>query len=313
MSGSRRARWRDADDSPRGASRRRLAGLALVAALSLVGCAASVPPPGVDAELLAARVAVRDAELRAFERFRVRGGLGVWNEETSLTARIDWRQTGTALDLALRGPFGFGSARLTDDSDGATFRRGDAAPLTGASAGALLQRALGLTAPVPIEQLALWLRGLPGEADEVSRDVAGRLETLRWVDASGTRWRARVRGYTTLGALELPSLLTARGGGQNIRLALRDWSFGPAPDAGTEGEPGAGGGEGAASSVIGPSSTTPVPPLPPDPRAPRRLPPADTLTPRSGLARGKAERYTRGSVPHGRVRSPVHAIQKESR
>ena len=149
-------------------------------------------------------MAARDAELRAFERFRVRGGLGVWNEETSLTARIDWRQAGEALELGLRGPLGLGSARLTDGPDGAAFRRGEAPPVRGASAGEVLQRALGLAAPVPIEQLASWLRGLPGEAEEVRRDAEGRLETLRWTDGSGTRWRARVRRYTTLGELELP-------------------------------------------------------------------------------------------------------------
>lgn len=214
-------------------ARRLGAALSLFAAASLlVGCVAPSTRPPADPADAAARVAAlasaRDTKLRAFERFRVRGSLGVLTEETSLVARIDWRQTPSALSLRLEGPFGFGAARLDDAEGVATFRRGDAPPLVDVSADRVLQRALGLEVPVPLGQLALWLRGLPGEAEEVRRDSAGRLETLRWSDASGTLWRARVRRYTTFEDLELPSLLTASGGGQHLRLALRDWSEDPA-------------------------------------------------------------------------------------
>ena len=207
------------------------------AAALLVGCTAPPTRPPLDPAEEAARVAAlasaRDTELRAFERFRVRGGLGVRSGETSLLARIDWRQTPAALALRLEGPFGFGAARLDDAEGVATFRRGDAPPLVDVSADRVLQRALGLAAPVPLGQLALWLRGLPGEAEEVRRDSAGRLETLRWTDASGTLWRARIRRYAAFEGLDLPSLLTASGGDQHLRLALRDWSDEPALPAGS--------------------------------------------------------------------------------
>jgi len=83
---------------------------------------------------------------------------------------------------------------------------------------------------VPLDQLALWLRGLPGDARDVRRDARGRLESLRWRDAGGTTWQARVLDWTTLDGLDLPALVSARGADHRLRLVLRDWSAGDVAD-----------------------------------------------------------------------------------
>ena len=248
--------------------------LAIATSVLLGACATREAAPPVPAGETATLVARRDAALAAFDRFSVRGGLGLWNDERSVSARVTWRQTGETLDIGLVAPLGLGSARLLREDGRAVLFRGNAPPLTGESADRVLQRALGLDAPLPLDQLAAWLRGLPGEASDVRRDEAGRLRSLRWTDEGGTRWQARVLDYARApsgvetGAgepvLELPSLVTARGAGYRMRLVLRDWSADPGTGSpGTS--PGGTGDETAPDAAVGAGEPEPR-------RAPSRLP-----------------------------------------
>ena len=155
------------------------------------------------------------------------GALGYWTDEENLTARLDWREADGRTSLSLVAPLGLGRLRLEAGPDGATLSRGGSAPVAGPSAGALLQRELGLAAPIPLEAASAWLRGLPGPgATDVRRDDRGRLQTLLWADGTGTRWFARVRRWTAVDGLELPALVTARSGDRRLRLALSDWRIG---------------------------------------------------------------------------------------
>ena len=172
------------------------------------------------------------------------GALGYWTDEENLTARLDWREAKGRTALALVAPLGLGRVSLEAGPDGATLSRGGAAPVAGPSAEALLQRELGLDAPIPLEAASAWLRGLPGPgAADVRRDDRGRLESLLWTDETGARWFARVRRWTAVDGLELPALVTARSGERRLRLALSDWRLGAnggasAPDAGRLAIPG---------------------------------------------------------------------------
>jgi len=202
-----------------------LAGLALAL---LSSCATPVPnaevvlPDGAD-RASAQRVEAREAALRAMTSFRVKGGLGIWDDKVTHSARIDWRQANEVLEVVLDVPLGLGSATLTRADGEARLTRGNAPAWSDASADRLLQRALGLEAPVPVEQMTLWIRGLPGEADGIERDTEGRLRSLRWKSPVGATWGVRLLRYTTVGGVDLPALITASGEGYRIRLKLRDW------------------------------------------------------------------------------------------
>lgn len=200
----------------------------LIASLMLAACETvpqSVPGGGApDAALV--------AELQQRSDWSARGNLGIWSDETAntdeqnITASVVWTESSDELNVVLRGPLGVGEMVLAGSAQGASLRRGNST-VTGPDPSTLVQQALNLAVPVPLAELSSWMRGLPGSATDLTYDESGRLQTLRYVDATGVQWRTRIRRYTTADSLQVPSLITAVGGPYNIRLVLRNWKLVP--------------------------------------------------------------------------------------
>lgn len=194
----------------------------MIAWLLLSSCAGKAINELPD-ELAEISVQQREAQLNALSAFEFRGGLGIWTDEQSISARVHWVQAPDTLTLHLSGPLGIGDFRLDKDSLSARLTRGQTPIATGESADAVLQRGLGLSAPVPLEELQQWVRGLPGNASSLIRDDEGKLSSVRYRDASGTGWQARFLRYSRVDNVMLPSLITASGGPYSVRLLLKNW------------------------------------------------------------------------------------------
>jgi len=157
--------------------------------------------------------------------FQVSGGLGVWTAEESISTRVVWQQMAEDFDILIRLPAGLSTVRVTRQNGQAVVRSGSADPVSGPSASRLLQQALGLGAAVPVEQMSLWIKGVPGEqAENVTFDEQGRLASMDYVDAQNTRWRAKVLKYTVFENTYVPATILATGGPYNVRLVLKKWS-----------------------------------------------------------------------------------------
>lgn len=176
-------------------------------------------------ELNAKRIALEN-----LTAFRVMGGLGIWTEKESIATRVDWRQLNTNdFNVLVRLPAGISSARVVKQSGVSSVQIGSAEPVKGESASQLLQQSLGLSVAVPLEQLSLWIKGLPGDqAELVTYDEQNRLLTMSYRDTEGTLWRAKVLKYTSFEKLQVPALIIAKGGPYNLRLILKQWSALPA-------------------------------------------------------------------------------------
>jgi outer membrane lipoprotein LolB len=172
-------------------------------------------------------IAAREAVLSEMETFSLSGSLGIWTDEESISAKINWQQAPNTLTLKLTGPLGLGEMTLLDDGQAVTLQRGNRLLVTGDSADTVLQDGLGLAASVPLEQIRQWVRGLPGAASTVVRDKQGRLSSLRFKDKQGTGWLARFLGYTRLEQISVPALITASGGPYSVRLRLKNWQLVP--------------------------------------------------------------------------------------
>ncbi len=195
---------------------------------SLSGCQSprdAVSGHGADQDQLAALIRQRETALDARNTFQVDGGLGIWTDTESISARLDWQQNPGGLNLTLAGPLGMGTLLLIDDGTLVTLNRGGKTVAQGKVADTVLQQGLGLAAPVPVNELGFWIRGLPGNATAVVRDVEGKLSSLRYTDTQGTHWQARFRRYGVWDGIDVPSLITASGGPFSVRLRLKDWQY----------------------------------------------------------------------------------------
>lgn len=209
--------------SPR--SKTRCLPLWLVAGLMVSACQTAVITENSEQKVQQSLVEIRESRLNALQTFQFNGGLGVWTEEESIPARIVWLQSGSDLNLKLSGPLGVGDMQLQDKAGFVTLSRGKTVVTSGTSADSVVQNGLGLTAPVPIEELKQWVRGLPGNGGSALRDGAGRLQELRYTDKTGTRWGVRFKRYQSVDGYSLPTLITASGGKYSVRLVLKNWEL----------------------------------------------------------------------------------------
>jgi len=168
--------------------------------------------------------AERAAALQNLQLFRVTGGLSIWSPEESIATRLDWRQAGDDFNVLVTAPAGLTSVRLSQQGGSAVVQRQGDQPIHGSSAADLLRRSLGLPVSVPIRQMSLWIRGLPGAASKVQYDRLGRLASMEYRDSQNTLWFAKVLNYTRYQQQDVPERINATGGPYNVRLVLKSWS-----------------------------------------------------------------------------------------
>lgn len=193
----------------------------LMVSCALFGLVACTTQPVVTLQDQAAQ----QSRLASLENFSFRGGLGIWTDEQTQSARLSWLQRNGELTIDLSGPLGLGDLKLKHDGALAVLTRSGKTVGRGNSVDSVLQNGLGLAAPVPVLQLQQWVKGLPGESNSVKRDEQGKIVSLRYTDEQGTAWKARFLRYTAFDGLQLPSLITASGGPYSVRLVLKDWQL----------------------------------------------------------------------------------------
>lgn len=193
--------------------------------LTLSGCQVAPQTQNVALKDTTESVLQRELKLRELTDFQFGGGLGIWTDTESIPARVRWAQSDDDLDVHFSGPLGLGNLNLQDKSGVVTLLRGKTVVTSGTSPDDVIQRGLGLTAPVPVEELKQWVRGLTGTGEAVVRDSDGRISSLRYLDQSGVRWNVRFKRYEMVGELSLPALITASGGEYSVRLLLKNWEL----------------------------------------------------------------------------------------
>ncbi len=155
--------------------------------------------------------------------FEVSGGLGIWTDDENISARMRWQQRADDFSFDLTAPLGVASLKVDKQDNLTTVTRGNALVAKSSDPGVALQQALNLSVPVPVSQIAQWLKGQPGDADSSKFNEAGLLQSLRYTDLSGTRWNAVIRQRKLFQDALVPALITATGGPYNVRIVLNQW------------------------------------------------------------------------------------------
>ena len=170
---------------------------------------------------LASCAAPRQALLQDAD-FRLRGRVGVRSGDAAFSANFDWQQAGERYRIAFWGPLGQGRALIEGDDRSASLRDGAGSVVRGTDPGALLEQALGWTAPV--SALQHWVRGrvdpgLPASAEQ--RDGGGDLaqfEQSGWT-VRLSRWR-----QTAIGAAPGRVVAQAKADRYTVTVVCKEWS-----------------------------------------------------------------------------------------
>ncbi|TDW62039.1 lipoprotein insertase outer membrane protein LolB [Oceanimonas baumannii] len=159
-------------------------------------------------------------QLTKLEHWQLAAKLGIITPDERGSLSLFWRNNSDDYRLNLTNVVGkrvFDLSRLSGrieliDSEGQRH--------TADNARDLVYRLTGWD--LPVEQLADWIKGLPGNADTVSFDQDGRPAL---VQSHG--WQLRYLGYTQIDQLWLPSRLELSHAGTTLKLAVSRWELNP--------------------------------------------------------------------------------------
>lgn len=132
-------------------------------------------------------------------------------------ASLRWKQQGEEFTLTVSGPFGVGSTRLQGTLAGVMVTRGDKQYYSADPARDLAQ-AVG--APVPLDKLMLWVRGLSGSAESPKTP-------LRW---SWAGWQISIAEQAPVSGYLLPVEMSLVGVDQRLELRRMRWVIPQPPE-----------------------------------------------------------------------------------
>ena len=185
----------------------------------LAGCTTK---PDINDSVPTLTVPEREAQLRAFKPWRALGSIAIDSaEQGKFNASFAWNVDNQGFDIKIFGPLGIQAFQLTENKSGAQLidRKGT---LEGDNAEQLINSVLG--SDVPVGRMQLWMVGLPGDATQIKRDDAGRLDSMSVAAGDDTVWKVDFTRYTLLEKLYLPKTVLIDGNGVSIRLSISKWS-----------------------------------------------------------------------------------------
>ncbi len=200
---------------PSGRFALRLASLAGLAVLALVGCATVRPPPPAPPEVPWPQ---RRAQLQALDPFELTGRVAVAAGTQGFDAHVDWRQEGTRSTVVLDGPLGLGGVHVVADGNRLHVQTSSGQKLTDEEARSELAAKLGFEPP--LDSLRYWIVGVPDPA-RPSEEAVGADERLAGLQQDG--WTVDYLAYMSAIGLWLPKRMALTHDGVRVRLVVDRW------------------------------------------------------------------------------------------
>lgn len=191
-------------------SRQLLSRRSFIAVLGLLGLSACTSlQPSASGTLSMQRDRLQSFSIEA--RFSLR------HEEKSYTGRLSWRHAGSQDDLLLASPFGQGMARIASDANGVRLTASDGSLHQATDTETLTKQVLGF--PLPLKNLADWVRGRRSDAGFEAQDAFGRPLRVR-----RDGWQIDYE-YDSDDPQALPGrLFIEREGVLELRLRIDEWN-----------------------------------------------------------------------------------------
>lgn len=190
----------------------------LVLLALLTGC--SMTPKAPDhAPVLPAEQ--RQEQLQALQTFTVQASVGIKSPAENISGNLRWQQFDKhSYQARMANILGISLFELRQNSEltellvrGEQYQASDASNLLWQLAGW----------SIPLNDMSLWLRGLPGEsATDITYDSHGRISAFTLTDSTGIRWKLSYSSFFN-DALSLPKQLLLQSDDTQVRVVIRSW------------------------------------------------------------------------------------------
>jgi outer membrane lipoprotein LolB len=186
--------------------------------LFVTGCSVFQRPQPAETPL---NITAREQQLLAMNQFALQASVGIKTPDDSISGNLHWQQqSGSSYNARLSNFLGISLFALSEAPMGSaitikgeTYRAVDSSTL-------LLQLS-GWS--MPLHDMALWLRGLPGSrARNVVRDEFGRVTRFNLTDSTGIVWQLEYQSFFP-DSLALPKRMLLTSNDSQIKLVVRSW------------------------------------------------------------------------------------------
>lgn len=188
-------------------------------ALTLSSCASIAPTPSATPPAEPkATWAERQTSLNRIQSWWLNGKIAVQTNKDSGSAAVSWTQTQRSYALAITGPLGAGSMKLSGTPSGVTLQASDGKTYSAKSAEQLLATKWGFK--LPVSNMRYWMRGLPAPGASASThfDQNARLTSL---DQQG--WHIEYMSYTNAGGIDLPEKVSITSPMLRVKIVVYQW------------------------------------------------------------------------------------------
>lgn len=135
------------------------------------------------------------AQLRVLaevDNWRLRGKMAIRNQQEAVSATVIWKTDGNNFHFRLTNLLGITLADLTVDERGASLTA-DGETVTDSDAERLVQSATGLS--IPLNDLLIWIKGLPQRNDRYSLNDKGLVSALWPACTACNGWQVKYDNF----------------------------------------------------------------------------------------------------------------------
>lgn len=165
---------------------------------------------------------VRQQQLVALQTFNVQASVGIKTPDDSISGNLHWQQQNNYYQARLSNFLGISLFELSHTQSGSEILLQGERYYASDTSSLLLQLA-GWA--MPLEEMPLWLRGLPGKnSRNITVDDVGRVTGFTLTDSTGIDWQLQYQSFFP-DALALPKKMLLRSENSQIKLVIRSWQL----------------------------------------------------------------------------------------
>ena len=153
--------------------------------------------------------------------FMLEGRIGIRGVDRATSASIRWVQSENNFDMVLWGPLGQGKTRFSGDASLMTLQTADGGRLEGVVPDEILQRHLGISAP--IDAFSVWVLGRPTNrplAEGFERDESGDLISFNQLG-----FNLAYSDFRVVEGRRLPHRIICSKGATRITILVKRWTL----------------------------------------------------------------------------------------